>query len=126
MNAILSLVPLLLVIPIYASVIKLAAFIYGKTKLAWKHSFVLSTIGMLLGAIFAILHFAFGFALHPIISALLGLGIQSFLGGWYLGSRARTQSDQPIRFKGGAILAAIAAGFLVILSLIIQFTVPRP
>src|SRR5882724_5110187 len=99
--ALLSLLPLVLMICVYAALIKLAALAFRRTQLRWLHAFVFSVlITVVTSGAIALRHFG-GLALPLVLSVPLALVVHLGLGGWYFGPRATTRAGAPLAFKGG-------------------------
>ena len=124
MSAILILLPLLLVPFLYAALVKLAALVFRRTKLAWKHAFLFALLAFLVGVLGTLLNKATGSLLPLPLAALIALSIQLALGGWYLGSRATTQQGVPLAFKGGVILLLVAYVMVVVIGVAAAIVVP--
>lgn len=124
MSAVFSLLPLAFTFVLYAVLIKLAARLYRRSLLPWKHAFAFGALAMLVGGLGALLNYASGFVLGPLLSVLLGLAVQLALGGWYLGPRVLSLSGHPVAFKGGASIAAIGVGIVFALGVVAAVLVP--
>ncbi|WP_128003550.1 hypothetical protein [Piscinibacter defluvii] len=124
MSTILSLLPLALLFVFYALFVKLGAKLYKRSQLPWKHAFAFGAIAILVGGVGALLNFATGSNLGPVLAVVLGLVIQLALGGWYLGPRTIAPSGQAIEFKGGVAVAAIAYALVFLLGVVAAVLVP--
>jgi len=120
----LSLLPLAFTFVLYAVLIKLAARLYGSSLLPWKHAFAFGALAMLVGGIGALLNYASGFLLGPLLGVVLGLAVQLALGGWYLGPRAFAPTGEAVAFKGGALIAAIGLGVVFALGVVAAVVIP--
>lgn len=118
------LLPLLLMLGFYALFIKLAAKTYRRSLLAWRHAFVFSALAIVMGGAGAFVNRATGSVLGPEFALVLGLAIQWAIGGWYLGPRTKTPSGESVMFWGGAIISAIAFGFMALLGVVAAVLVP--
>lgn len=105
----------------YVICIKLAARLFRRTELSWKHAGVF-------GPLLFVVLFAVGALVRwlnpvpaPMLAYVLYLAVdlvaQLAVGGWFLGPRAKTAAGAPVEFKVGALLALIAYGLVFILSL---------
>jgi hypothetical protein len=112
MSAAFSLLPLVLLPVIYASLIKLAARLLRRTQLSWKHAILFGTIALVVGVIGTLANQSTGQVLPPLVAGLIGKAIQLALGGWYLGTRALAVSDEPVGFGRGVLLSLIALGIV--------------
>jgi hypothetical protein len=124
MSAVLSLLPMALMCVLYALLIKLAARIYRRSILSWKHTFTFSVLALLVGGAGALLNYASNSILGPFLGAILGLAVQLALGGWYLGPRATAPTGTKVAFKGGAFIAAIAFGLVFTFAALTAVLVP--
>jgi putative Mn2+ efflux pump MntP len=124
MTAILSLLPLALMFAVYAVFMKLAARLYRKTSLSWKHAIVFSVLAIVLGVAASFLVKVLGGTVVLPVAVILGLALQLALGGWYLGTRARSSSGEPIAFKGGVLLALIAYALLASIGVVAAILIP--
>ena len=116
--------PLLLAIALYAAFVKLAARIYRRSQLAWKHAFVFTLMCIVVAGLSKYLSMLTGHAFLAGLVAILGTGIQVALGAWFLGSRARTASGAPVLPRGGAIIAGMAVVGVLILAIIASVALP--
>lgn len=129
----LSLLPIILVVLLFGVFVKLAARIFRRTKLDWSRAFILGLLITVVGTVGSLLNTASGLVQFKPLGFLVGILLQLAVSGWYLGSRARTEAGEPIRFKGGILLAlityllAIAFSVLmgVVVALIFKGSVPR-
>ena len=112
MQQLLSLVPLAFTVLAYIACIKLAARLYRRTQLSWKHAAVFGVVLFLvllaIGTCVRWLNLVSGPVPSSLLDIATGLGAQLAVGAWFLGPRARTTAGAPVAFKGGALLALIA------------------
>ena len=106
MTALYGWLPTIFAIAVYACSIKAAARLYRQSTVVWKHAFAFSTIAIPVCAAAAAVGLGIG---HPALGLLFGPGLLVALGGWFLGSRARSVAGIPVRFGGGAAITAVAA-----------------
>lgn len=128
MPPLLSLVPLVFTVLAYVACIKLAARLYRRTRLNWKHALVfgllLFVVLLAVGAGARSLNLVSGPLLPALLDIITGLLAQLALGAWFLGPRARTGEGTPIAFKGGALLALIAYGLVFSLTVAATLVLP--
>jgi hypothetical protein len=124
MSAALSLLPLALLFILYALLIKLAARIYRRSLLSWKHATVFGALAILVGGLGALVNYTSGSRLSPLLGVMLGLTVQLALGGWYLGPRALAPGGKAVAFKGGALIAAIGFGLVFAFGVVAAILVP--
>ena len=125
-SSLLSLAPLLLTPVWLALLLKAAALILRRTKLAWKHALVLGALATVVGILAAMANLGSRTVIPALLGALVGLALQLGLGGWYLKSRARRASGDLLGFAQGALLTSIAIGMAVVLGMAFMFVVPPP
>ncbi|MBW8720891.1 MAG: hypothetical protein JF626_03030 [Polaromonas sp.] len=125
-----GLVPAIFTILAYVACIKLAARLYRRSQLSWKHAAVfgvaLFLVLLAVGACVRWLSLAVGAG--PVSVSLLdiatGLLAQLALGAWFLGPRGTSAEGAPLGFKGGALLALIAYALVFSLSIAAAFLLP--
>lgn len=108
-----SFLPLILLFVVFTSMVKLAAFLYRRAKVAWLHAFLYCLLVFATAAVLGTLHNAIGAPLHVLLLVVAALATQLAVGGWYLGPRAKTSNGQPLEFRGGALLSLITYALLV-------------
>jgi hypothetical protein len=116
-----GLVPLVFTILAYVACTKLAAWLYRRTQLSWKHALffgaVLFGVLFVVGALVRWLNPVPGPVLASVAFLAVDLAAQLTVGGWFLGPRAKTSAGAPVEFKGGALLSLIAYGLVFVLSI---------
>lgn len=115
--------PLLLMPVLIALLAKTAAFVFRRTQLRWLQALVFGILVLLMGGVGTALNRTAG-PLPPVLSVLLGLAAVLLVGGWYLGSRAKTANGAPLQFKGGALLSLVLYGLVMILGTCVAVLVP--
>lgn len=108
MSSFTSIVPLLLSVALYTSLVKLAAFLYKRALLGWRDACIFSLILLMLLGAATLLNRITGNAVPIAVLVAAGLVIQVGMGAWFLAPRARRASGAPLGTKGGAVLALIA------------------
>lgn len=114
MSAVVSILPILLVLVAYAGFVKLAARLYRKSQLPWKYAFGFAVLASVAGALGSFVHSAAGAQLPLPAAAMASFGVQVVVGGWFLGPRSITPSGASVSFKGGAVIALVAAAFAIV------------
>jgi hypothetical protein len=107
MSFLASLLPAALMFALFAAVVKAAAFLFRRSRVAWRHALVY-TLVLIVGGValrFALQALDISLALVP--AAIFGLVLQVGLGSWYFAGRARTRAGAPLGRQGAAILSAI-------------------
>ncbi len=125
-----SLFPFAFTVFAYVTCIKLAATLYRRSQLSWKHAAVFGVVLFLVllavGTCVRWLNLAVGAG--PVSASLLdiatGLLAQLALGAWLLGPRARTPTGAPVGPKVGALLALMAYALVFFLSITAAFLLP--
>lgn len=124
----LSILPLLLMLVVmlllYSGLTKLAAQIYKRASLRWKHALIYGGLATFISLLLTVANKSSGTALGSAIWIALGLVLHVALGGWYLGPRVASKDGSPILFKGGAVIAAIAFGFTFLLGVAAAVIIP--
>jgi hypothetical protein len=100
----------------YVACIKLAARLFRRTQLSWRHAWIfgvaLFAVLFAVGALVRLLPFESGPLLSHLVYLAIDLVAQLAFGGWFLGPRAKTTEGAPVAFKGGALLSLIAYGLV--------------
>jgi hypothetical protein len=112
---VLSLIPLASLVVLYALLAKLAAWIFRRTALRWRHAFIFAAMLSLIG----IVNMAAGRAFPPIaqpVFFVIAVSLQLALGGWFLGPRALSKDGKPIQFRGGVMLTLIMVAIAFVLA----------
>lgn len=121
MTELLSLLPFAFTVFAYVVCIKLAARLFRRTQLSWKHALffgaLLFVVLFAVGALVRWLNLVPGPVLAAVVYLAVDLAAQLAVGGWFLGPRARTVAGTPVEFKGGALLSLITYGLVFFLSL---------
>jgi phosphate/sulfate permease len=113
MNYLISLIQLLVAVAFYAAFFKLAAFLFGRARLSWKHGLVFAAlmvlilIGANVGSRLA------GEAVPTWIFSVLAVGIGIALGGWFFSHRVTDSQGRDIGVRGALKLSTIAFTLLV-------------
>ena len=118
MSSILSFIPLLLSIALYTSIVKLAAFLYKRSRLGWRDACIFSLILLMVLGAGTLFNRLSGNVVPLAVSIAAGMVIQVGIGAWYLTPRVRTQDGEPIGTKGAAMLSLIAYALIASLGLL--------
>lgn len=114
----LSFVQLLLSTALYTSIVKLAAFLYRRSRLSWRDACIFSLLLLMVLGTGTLLNRLSGDAVPLALSVAAGMVIQVGIGAWYLAPRASTVSGEALGAKGGAVLALIAYALVASLGLL--------
>jgi hypothetical protein len=119
MQQLFSLVPLVFTILAYIACAKLAARLYRRTQLSWKHAAVFGVLlfFVLLAVGTCVRYLVSGPVSASLVDIATGLLAQLAVGAWFLGPRARTATGAPVGFTGGALLALITYGLVFVLAI---------
>ena len=119
MSAILDFLPLVLLVLVYAGLLKLvSAFILRWTS-NWASAFIFSAIFIALQTAGVMLLRALDLYLPLFFGILTSLALQVVLGGWILGAGGTTASGEPLGFRRGALLALVACALLLVLAAVL-------
>ena len=123
-----GLVPIVFTILAYVACIKLAARLFQRTQLSWKHALLfgvlLFVVLFVVGGLLRWLNPVSGPVLASVVYLAVDLAAQLTVGGWFLGPRARTKAGMPVELKGGALLALISYALVFVLSLAATAVLP--
>jgi hypothetical protein len=107
-----------------AALLKLAAFLFKRTQLRWKHAVVWGLVAGAVGLVFGTLA---NNVPQPLVAASVyaaAVGVHVWFAGWFLGSRANRQNAEPLGFKGGVALAIIAMALMFVIAILIFSVLP--
>ena len=121
MTPFLTLLPLILMLGLYAVAIKAAARILRRINVSWKHAFIYVGAVILLAVAFRVLLAVTGIHVPLLLALLISLLLQAICGGWFFANRATTHEGQAIGRLGGVRLSATA--FLLIAAIAYLFMV---
>jgi hypothetical protein len=123
MSFLFQLIPLLIILAIYAVLFKVAARIVRASRVGWPQAFqIAALVGVIaIGGRAASLYVG---QLPVLLGALLGLGMQLALGAWFFRERAFAPDGQPLGWAGGAKLTAVAIGLLLVLGVVLAVGLP--
>jgi hypothetical protein len=123
-----SLLPFAFTVSAYIVCIKLAARLYRRSHLSWKHAaafgVVLFLVLLAVGTCVRWLNLVSGPVPSSLLDIATGMLAQLAVGGWFLGPRAKTSTGAPMAFKDGALLALIAYVLVFSLSMAAAFVLP--
>ena len=122
-----QLLPLLIVLVLYAVLVKLAARILRVSQVGWAQAFQFAAVVMIVSIAGRWLTAYVGSM--PLVAALVfGFSVQVALGAWFFRERALAANGQELGWGGGAKLTALAVGmlFLLLAALfaVVQATLP--
>lgn len=118
MSTLFTFLPLVLLAGVYAASVKLAALLFRRTSLKWKHAFVFGASILVAGAGLAFLNQLSGGSVPFLLAIPFGLVLLGALGGWYFRFRATTSSGAPLGFRGGVLLSMVVNAMVFALGLI--------
>jgi hypothetical protein len=108
MKIVLLLVPLAMVLALYAVYIKLSARLLRRSKVSWKNSFLFALVLILLAFAGRAGSLALGQSLPLLPGLIFGLTAQVILGGWFFSTRGTDAAGQPLGWRGGIQLSVLA------------------
>ncbi len=121
--SILQLLPLVVVLCLYAAYVRLAAKITRLSGIGWLRAFQFAALVMVLSVLGRVVSLYVGQA--PLVAALLfGIAFHLAIGAWFFKNRAMTISGQPAGLGGGAKLSGVALG-LLLATIVVLFGVVR-
>lgn len=121
-----TLLPLLLTPFFYGALIKLAALLYRRIQLSWKHAFLFGLLSMAVGGTMTFANIATGRVAPVPLVLLLSMSTQLALGGWYFKDRARMASGDPIGHVRGALLPVLAFALVFAVAAVAILLAPAP
>ena len=116
MDALISLLPLVLSLGIMAALLKLTARLWRSSKITWLRALGYVLLIMLVTALAGTLRGGTSISLP--LSILLGVAVHTSLGGLYLGRLASTPDGVRLGFRGGALLALVYIALLATVTLV--------
>jgi hypothetical protein len=124
MSSLFTLLPLALMICTYAVLVKLAAFLFRRTNLKWKHALVFCVLVVVVGGGAAFLNQVSGRMVPLLVAIPVGVALQLALEGWYFGPRATTISGAPLEFKGGVLISLVAYAMVFAIGVLAAILLP--
>ena len=112
MTPLLTLLPIILMLALYAVAIKSAAWMLRRINVSWKHAFIYVGAVIFLAVAFRVVLAATSIHVSLVLALLISLLLQAICGGWFFANRATTRDGQAIGRLGGVRLSATA--FLLI------------
>jgi hypothetical protein len=119
MPAVLDFLPAVLLVLVYAGLLKLAAAFILRWKSSWASAFIFSAVFIALQTAGVMLLRAFDLYLPLFFGILISLALQVALGGWVLGAGGTTASGAPLGFRRGALLTLVASALLLVLAAVL-------
>lgn len=118
-----ALIPLLLLLGIYAASFKIAARIVRAEHVGWAQTFQLAALVVVITMLGRGASAYLG-ELPVLLGALLGLTLHIALGAWFFRERAFASDGTPLGWAGGAKLAGIAVGMILIVGVVLAVALP--
>ncbi len=117
--AILQFVPLLFMLVLYATYLKIAGRILRYTDISWRRCFGLAlVVGVITIATRAAIIFGH-VAIPPLVAVLFGLVMHAGLGAYTFRSHGSTPSGNSLQAHHGGLLSAVAVGLMLVTALVI-------
>lgn len=111
--AILQLIPLLVVLAVYAGFLKLAARFRRFSGVRWAHCLAFSSMIIALAVSARALAVFGGLSLPPFVHTVVGALVHLGLASWFFRARGKTPSGQPLGSWGGVQMALMAMAMLL-------------
>ena len=106
-----QLLPLLIVLALYAAYFRLAARVLRASRIGWLYAFQFAGLVVVLTIAGRLVSSYFG-ELPLLLGIFFGLILHLVLGAWFFRERALASDGQPLGWSGGAKLTAVAFCFL--------------
>jgi hypothetical protein len=123
MQSILQFLPLVVVLCMYAALVRLAARITRASGVGWLRAFQFAALIVALSVLGRLVSLYAG-QLPLILAGMFGVTIHLALGAWFFRHRAVAVDGQVVGWGGGAKLSAVALG-LLLLVMVVLFGVVR-
>lgn len=123
MSPILQLLPLVIVLCLYAALVRLAARVTRTSGVGWLRAFQFAGLVAVLSVLGRIVSSYAGQA-PLLVAGLLGIALHLALGAWFFKDRALAADGQPVGWVGSTKLTAIAM-CLLFLTMVALFGVVR-
>lgn len=116
MKVLLMFVPLIVVVVMYATFIKLAARVLRQRQVSWGASFACALLAAVLGVVARMLPLP---VTLPWLGVIAGIVVQVLVGGWVLGKLAAGAHGGVLGVGTGTRIIAIASGMLLAVVLVL-------
>ena len=111
MSPLSQLLPIVIVLVLYAAFFRLAARVLRASRVGWLYAFQFTALVVVLSVAGRLASSYLG-ELPLVLGLLFGLTLHIVLGAWFFRERALASDGQPLGWSGGAKLTAVAFGFL--------------
>lgn len=118
MQSIFQFVPLVVVLCLYAAFVRLAARITKASGVGWLRAFQFAALVVLLSVLGRVVTLYVGQA-PLLLAGLFGIAFHLALGGWFFRHRALASDGRVVGWGGGAKLAAVALGMLLVIMVVL-------
>jgi hypothetical protein len=108
-----QLLPLGIILALYAAYLRLAARVLGASRVGWLYAFQFAALIVALTIVGRATSAYLG-ELPLLLGIVFGLTLHLALGAWLFSQRALASDGEPLGWGGGAKLTAVAFGFLLI------------
>lgn len=113
MHTLVTLVLLVSLFALIACFVKLAARLFRRTTVSWRHCFVFGLILLVIAIAQAIFGLSLAAILPPPLAIILGVAATLVVGGFFFSNRATTSAGVPIGLRGGTLLTALTIGMVL-------------
>lgn len=130
MSTVIGMLPLILTVVLFASFVKLAAFVLRRTTVTWRHTFIFSLMIFFLAAAGYFSGLSLGRFFPPVMAFLIGLGVNLFVGAWFFSGRATRADGNKVGWLGGVKLVGVSYALMLLVSvpvlLLVGVLLPAP
>lgn len=118
MTILLSLVPLAVMVLGLTAIVKLAAVVYRRSRISWKHCFLYALILTVLTVAVRASVVAFDASLPIALASFIALAVHVGVGTWFFAGRATSSAGESVGWAGGARLSAVTFAIVFLLALL--------
>jgi hypothetical protein len=118
MQSILQFLPLLVILCMYATFVRLAARITRASGVGWLRAFQFAALIVVLSVLGRVVSLYVGEA-PLLLAGLFGITTHLALGAWFFRNRAVAADGQVVGWAGGAKLSAVALGLLLLVIVVL-------
>lgn len=118
MSTLISVILIVAIYVVYASIIKLAAFLLRRSIISWKHCFLFSLIFVTVSTIIRAVLLHTGVTIPIPFNFVFGYLLMVAAGAWFFRTRITDSQGNIKNWRGGIQLMSIVYGLIVILGII--------
>jgi hypothetical protein len=120
MNILIILLPLVVLLGMFALSAKLAAFLLRRIKLSWGMSFLYALIVILASAAVRMVLAALGAPISGATAGSVGLIAQLAIGTGFFAYRAKSESGAAAGWRGGLLLTVVALLIVIVVAMLLM------